>query len=328
MDWYRLAEMFGTDPFGVGILTDKVKTPGYGNAGGDDHFGVFEPTYRSDSHGANDYFSESDEKPGIEKRLREKKRKKIIKKKRPVRKAQWGSDGPKMPHWEGKNWVTETYKDITETDSNNSGNNLTNDYDESISTIEDILNSTVTIKIVDGETEKTYGSGFFISNDLIMTCFHVVDLSHGNEKIIIKYNEKEDLATIIAGDQTEDIAVLRCNKLKSDKFLEIDQEKEIKRGEEIFVIGTPLGYENIVGEGIVSGREKSQDGYENNREFIFVSSNFSPGNSGGPVVRKRNKKVIGMAADIVTEETSKLNLAIPNDYLMEFIINKKINLGR
>ena len=73
--WYNIKESaaFGTDPFGQGELSSKVRTQPYGNVGGDSKFGLFEPS--SGEHHANDYFSESDNTDSTERRLEKLKEK-------------------------------------------------------------------------------------------------------------------------------------------------------------------------------------------------------------------------------------------------------------
>ena len=71
MSWYKKSSTFGADPFGAGQLTDKVRTDPYGAMGGASHSGILEPS--SGDHHANDYFSEGDHTPTLEKRLRDKK---------------------------------------------------------------------------------------------------------------------------------------------------------------------------------------------------------------------------------------------------------------
>lgn len=74
-NWYKKeAAAFGTDPFGSGELTDRVRTSPFGAAGNDGHSGILEPS--SGKHHPNDYFSEGDHTQTLEQRLQEEKKKK------------------------------------------------------------------------------------------------------------------------------------------------------------------------------------------------------------------------------------------------------------
>lgn len=84
------AAPFGTDPFGPGELTEKVRLDPHGQAGGDSYTGLLDPSTDTNTHHPNDYFSEGDHTPVTEKSLdkeRQKKRDRQRKRKFRYRKA-------------------------------------------------------------------------------------------------------------------------------------------------------------------------------------------------------------------------------------------------
>jgi hypothetical protein len=96
------------------------------------------------------------------------------------------------------------------------------------------------------------------------------------------------------------------------------------RGDRLFVVGSPLGLEHSVSEGIVSGvRELVPFG-----NVMQISAAISPGSSGSPVVND-NGEVVGVATATRIDGQS-VNFAVPVDRLRQFVDSidpKGINFG-
>ena len=81
-------------------------------------------------------------------------------------------------------------------------------------------------------------------------------------------------------------------------------------GEDIVVIGNPLGLESTVSAGIVSAvRDIPAFG-----KILQITAPVSPGSSGSPVVNIKGE-VIGIAT-LVIKEGQNLNFAIPSDKII------------
>lgn len=190
--------------------------------------------------------------------------------------------------------------------------------------IEEVLEATITINTENGENGEI-GSGFFIGTNICLTCAHVVlpgDQIQGS-KISVKFQNKSFLASIWAYDQVLDIAVLVVNdpQFRYDNFLKLGNSSEAKIGDDIILVGTPLGFENVVGKGIISLQPENYAIEQNNRNLMFVSTNMFPGNSGGPVVKTNNKAVVGIASAIIGQEGQGggLSACIPIDSIKDFL---------
>jgi hypothetical protein len=124
------------------------------------------------------------------------------------------------------------------------------------------------------DINNSSGTGFFITNHLILTCYHVVKYAVNIEIIYDQINTiNGELAYIFPDD---DLAIIKINeKIDSIQILPF---KEIKSKERLVVysIGFPSGNENIIEtKGIISGYRKS---------LIQTDATLNPGNSGGPLV--------------------------------------------
>ena len=100
-------------------------------------------------------------------------------------------------------------------------------------------------------TKVATGSGFFISANQFVTNCHVVD---GAKSVKVKMEEggEWDSIGVLAADAKKDIAILFIN-CKSATPLTLSKIATIDPGTHIAVIGSPLGLEGTVSDGIVSG---------------------------------------------------------------------------
>ena len=113
-----------------------------------------------------------------------------------------------------------------------------------------------------------------------------------------------------------DIALVRC-KLDVEPF-EIDLDPVI--GSDIIAIGSPHGYENNVSTGSIGSVDRQVYNYKGAPNYIFVDLSIFPGNSGGPVVKESNGKVVGMVTLIVSRGSGYgLNAALPSSYIIQFL---------
>ena len=156
-------------------------------------------------------------------------------------------------------------------------------------------------------TATATGSGIIISEDgYIVTNNHVVDSSSSNSyyelskatSIKIKLNSDtygDDAtydATVVGQDSQTDLAVLKIEKtgLTAAEFADSDQAVV---GEFVMAVGSPLGLDTTVTQGIVSAvnREVESDGTK--YTCIQTDAAINSGNSGGALINS-DGKVIGI----------------------------------
>ena len=156
-------------------------------------------------------------------------------------------------------------------------------------------------------TTTATGSGIIISEDgYIVTNNHVVDSSSSNSyyelskatSIKIKLNSDtygDDAtydATVVGQDSQTDLAVLKMEKtgLTAAEFADSDQAVV---GEFVMAVGSPLGLDATVTQGIISAvnREVESDGTK--YTCIQTDAAINSGNSGGALINS-DGKVIGI----------------------------------
>ncbi|MEO1591131.1 MAG: HhoA/HhoB/HtrA family serine endopeptidase [Cyanobacteria bacterium J06632_22] len=159
-------------------------------------------------------------------------------------------------------------------------------------------------------TERGVGSGFIISEDgRIITNAHVVD---GADRVQVTLKDGRTLeGEVMGSDPVTDVAVIKVNA-SNLPTVPLSDSDQIQPGEWAIAIGNPLGLDNTVTAGIISGvgRSSSQVGVPDKRvEFIQTDTAINPGNSGGPLLNARGE-VIGVNTAII-RGAQGLGFAIP-----------------
>jgi Flp pilus assembly protein TadD len=154
------------------------------------------------------------------------------------------------------------------------------------------------------------GSGFFVNNKgHIVTNHHVLE---GAYRATVKTSSGMEYPVegIIAKDADADIVKLVANIPDANIIFLNLSEIVPSEGQDIVVIGNPLGLESTVSSGIVSAvRDIPAFG-----KIIQITAPISPGSSGSPVVNMKGE-VIGIATLIITSGQN-LNFAIPSDKII------------
>ena len=179
----------------------------------------------------------------------------------------------------------------------------------------------------DSQLQRGTGSGFIVSSDgLILTNAHVVD---GADRVTVTLKDGRTIDGEVMGkDDLTDMAVV---KIATEELptVEFGDSDALQIGEWAIAIGNPLGLDNTVTTGIVSGtgRNSAQVGVGDKRiDFIQTDAAINPGNSGGPLLNSKGE-VIGINTAII-RNAQGLGFAIPinaaRDIAEQLIANGKV----
>lgn len=153
------------------------------------------------------------------------------------------------------------------------------------------------------------GSGVILrSKGNIITNYHVVV---GCDKIEILQNDKKIPYLDIAGvDVDLDILLFKIGNIKAPNLV-VGNSNSLLVGQKIYAIGSPLGLENSMSEGIISGIRNTDD----NKKLIQITASISPGSSGGALLNE-NGALIGISSSSI-EKGQNINFAIPIDEILK-----------
>ena len=162
------------------------------------------------------------------------------------------------------------------------------------------------------------GSGFFVNGrGHIVTNDHVID---NCSELRIEGHGK---VSVVARDADADLAVL-LSKIPPKGFAALADKRTLNLGEEIIVVGYPLGVELSKHSSISVGIVNSVDLEIGRKNLIQVSAPIQSGNSGGPVLDSHGKVVAVMQGTISSPDanqavTQNLNLAVDAKTLARFL---------
>ncbi|HVV49537.1 MAG TPA: trypsin-like peptidase domain-containing protein [Polyangia bacterium] len=158
------------------------------------------------------------------------------------------------------------------------------------------------------------GSGFIIdTNGDIVTNRHVVQ---GATKVTVTMNDdKEYSAHVVGKDVQTDVAVVRMDHPPSNLVVaRLGDSDKLEVGEWVVAVGSPLGLEQTVTAGIVSGKGRPgrhvQMSGRRVRGYIQTDAKINPGNSGGPLVNLEGE-VVGVNTLIQVGAGGAYGFAIP-----------------
>ena len=215
---------------------------------------------------------------------------------------------------------------------------------------------------VSAQNSSGIGSGAIVdSSGNIVTNYHVISsVVDGSGRIQVTLTDGRIYeAKIVGTDKSTDLAVIRLVNPPSDLgAAQFGQSSDLKVGQPVMAIGSPLGLSNTVTTGIVSAlnrpvqvqasesqnQDNSKDPFgqlqqQGNQSqsittnAIQVDASINPGNSGGPLFNEHGQ-VIGINSSIASLSSSSnseagsigLGFAIPSDLVVS-VVNQLIQNG-
>jgi serine protease Do len=170
------------------------------------------------------------------------------------------------------------------------------------------------------------GSGFFLNEDgYLITNYHVIEKETKIEVTMFQkakdgFEKKQfKKVKIEAINPFVDLALLKVEDLgdMKVKYVPLGDMDNVKVGERVFAIGSPLGLERTVTDGVISTVSRAFQGLV----YIQTNADINPGNSGGPLFNLAGE-VIGVT-NMGYIFFGGLGFAIPVNYVKHFIDNRE-----
>ena len=172
----------------------------------------------------------------------------------------------------------------------------------------------------------SYGSGFILKDNYILTNFHVVE--DATEVIVSLSDRREFIAEIVGVDPLSDLALLQVEG-KNLPQVSTGNSDNLKVGDWVVAIGSPFSFDFSVTAGIVSakGRSIQNNNIGNYVPFLQTDVAINPGNSGGPLF-DLDGRVVGINSQIYSRSGGYQGLAfaIPINVAVD-VANQIIDKG-
>lgn len=172
------------------------------------------------------------------------------------------------------------------------------------------------------------GSGVILKKDgLIVTNAHVV---HMASKIFVTLQEGTTLegkAVLVAPE--DDLALIEIYPPHPLKAIKLAEPNDLMIGETVIAIGNPLGLENTVTVGVVSGKNRSFNLAGQERlltDLIQTDAPINPGNSGGALLNL-NGELVGINLAVVLN-AQNIGFAIPVEKVRRLLAQSEEYLHR
>jgi len=182
--------------------------------------------------------------------------------------------------------------------------------------------------VVSVRAGRATGSGFAVDQQgHVVTNAHVVEGASDVSLVLSNGNSLD--AEIIGIDTNNDLAVLQVSAAAAGsglRALTLGRSSELRVGDPVLAVGSPLGLEGTVTAGIVSAvNRQARFGDNGNRQTaIQTDAAINPGNSGGPLVNAAGQ-VVGVNTAIATLGSSSasgnigIGFAIPVDRMTTIV---------
>jgi len=139
------------------------------------------------------------------------------------------------------------------------------------------------------------GTGFLLENGCIITNEHVIRSCNADEVIARSpFNEMITFSKILT-DEQRDLAILTPSK-QLDGGLVLNPGVELAVGTVVSTWGFPLGYNGpspLLSVGYLAGFINYSTNSKSIKHLV-VNGAFNPGNSGGPLFKSNDNKIIGI----------------------------------
>ena len=160
------------------------------------------------------------------------------------------------------------------------------------------------------QTPLGQGSGFFINDEgELITNWHVIENAY-MATVRLTTGETYFVEGLLAIDTEVDVVKLKVKTNRKPVPFVTLVDKLPNTGEDIIVVGNPLGLESTLSKGIVSAVRN----IPNLGKILQISAPISTGSSGSPVLNMSGQ-VVGVATFTVSDGQA-INFAIPSNMLL------------
>nr|WP_317853492.1 trypsin-like peptidase domain-containing protein [Neobacillus sp. Marseille-Q6967] len=182
--------------------------------------------------------------------------------------------------------------------------------------LKDIIHEVQKVVVMIQLDNGSLGSGFLYNKKGdVITNAHVVN---GAKNVKVKTADAREFEGTVIGISTDvDVAVVRVPGLANDEPLKMSNIKA-DIGDEVLALGSPLGFQNTVTTGIISGVGREFDIAPYHYSDVYqISAPIAPGNSGGPLVNGKTGEVLGINS--AGTDQGAIGFSIPINNILDLV---------
>ncbi len=161
------------------------------------------------------------------------------------------------------------------------------------------------------------GSGFIVeSTGKIVTNYHVITGSH-RATVKLTSGQEYEVERVTNYHPERDVIVLKIDAANLPTVALGDSDR-LANGERVIAIGSPLGLENTISEGLISNKSRMLG----EQTFIQTSAPISFGSSGGTLLNSKAEVVGVTTGGLYYGIGQNLNIAIPINEVKPYLSNE------
>lgn len=179
------------------------------------------------------------------------------------------------------------------------------------------------------QTPTGLGSGFVIHEaGYLVTNDHVIAGEHKISVTVFEQGKRElakvtyDNVRIVATSSELDLALLKIETAEDAEPFKVVNlaavDEGLSEGQTVFAIGSPLGLDRTVSQGIISVANRVING----RLYLQTTTQINPGNSGGPLFNLKGEVVGVNNMKIAAVGAEGLGFSISSRVLKSFLDNR------
>ncbi|MBW8865719.1 MAG: trypsin-like peptidase domain-containing protein [Acidobacteria bacterium] len=169
------------------------------------------------------------------------------------------------------------------------------------------------------------GSGFLISDDLIITNKHVIEDAGSTVDVELSAERSnQTTATVAKCSARTDLAVLelRSRTDEANSALPVADISTVRAGEEVVAVGSPKGLMGTVTRGIVSAVRTDGD-----IVVIQTDAAINPGNSGGPLLNMRGAVIGVNTLRYSGRDVQSIGFAVAANHVKDLVEGRESSSG-
>lgn len=158
-------------------------------------------------------------------------------------------------------------------------------------------------KVVLIETDQGQGSGVIVGRNRVATNFHVME--GATEGTVTLHNGIEyKIKGVAAYDEDADVAIIQTERAWNIGAVTLGDYYGAAKGDRVVAIGSPLGMQNTVSEGVISNYMEGDS-----VSYFQISAPIDSGSSGGALFNKAGE-LIGLTTSGIERSRANLNFAV------------------